>query len=300
VPIWSADSAVLGLTFTSPVQPPEVYAWADGAAAERRTTSNPAASTAGLIQPRSYRVPTPDGEQIPTYVIASSYADGSAVMIIHGGPEAAVVPSWNPVAAALALAGYTVVLPNVRGSSGYGRRWLSLDDVEKRLDSVADLVALHDWLPTIDVDQSRVALYGGSYGGYMVLAGLTFHPKLWAAGVDIVGMSSLVTFLENTSAYRRAYREREYGWLDTDREILEQASPLPRIGQVQAPLFVIHGANDPRVPLSEAEQVVAAVRANGHECELVVYPDEGHGLAKRANQLDAYPKALAFLQRHLS
>ncbi len=300
VPVWAPDSSLLGMTFNSPVLPPEVYTWRDGEAAERRSTSNPAAATEGLVQPGSARVPTPDGEQIPVLTLTPPEPDGSAVLIIHGGPEAASVRNWNPVAAALTLAGHTVVLPNVRGSTGYGRRWLSLDDVEKRLDSVADLVAVRDWLPAVGVDPGRVALYGGSYGGYMALAGLAFHPGLWAAGVDIVGISSLVTFLQNTSAYRRAYREREYGRLDEDRAVLEAASPLPIIDRVRAPLLVIHGANDPRVPLSEAEQVVAAVRANGVECQLLVYPDEGHGLAKRANQLDAYPQVLDFLARQLS
>jgi dipeptidyl aminopeptidase/acylaminoacyl peptidase len=176
---------------------------------------------------------------------------------------------------------------------------MSMDDVDKRLDSVADLAAIHAWLPIIGGDQSRAALYGGSYGGYMVLCGLAFQPTLWAAGVDIVGMSSLVTFLENTSSYRRAYREREYGRLDRDRALLETASPLNQIRNVRVPLFVIHGANDPRVPLSEAAQVVEAVRAQGLECPLLVYSDEGHGLAKRANRLDAYPKVFAFLSRHL-
>ncbi|MDT7582198.1 MAG: hypothetical protein QOK35_3463, partial [Pseudonocardiales bacterium] len=199
-PVWALDSSMLGLTFCSPVQPPEVYSWRDGSTAERRTTSNPAAATDGLVEPRPARVPTPDGEQIPVLVLAPPEPDGSAVLMIHGGPEGASVRSWNPMAAALTLAGHTVVLPNVRGSTGYGRRWLSMDDVEKRLDSVADLVAVRDWLPTLGVDTGRVALYGGSYGGYMVLAGLTFHPELWAAGVDIVGISSLVSFLQNTSA----------------------------------------------------------------------------------------------------
>jgi len=134
----------------------------------------------------------------------------------------------EPMNAAMALAGHTVVVPNVRGSDGYGRRWLSLDDVELRLDSVADLAAVHAWCRD---RRGPVAggLYGGSYGGYMVLAGLAFQPELWAAGVEIVGISSLVTFLENTSAYRRVYREREYGTLADDREFLEKASPLSRI-----------------------------------------------------------------------
>ena len=294
-PRWSPDSSELGLTFSSPIQPPDVYGWTDGAI-ERRTISNPQLATVGLVEPRSHRVPTPDGENVPVYV----YPGGrSVVLAIHGGPEAACVREWSPVHAALSLAGHTVVAPNVRGSAGYGRRWLSLDDVELRLDSVADLAAIHAWLPSIGVDPTRSALYGGSYGGYMVLAGLAFQPDLWAAGVEIVGISSLVTFLENTSAYRRAYREREYGTLADDREFLEKASPLGRIGEIRAPLFVIHGSNDPRVPLSEAEQIAEALRSRGVECELLVYADEGHGLAKRANRLDAYPRALAFLARHL-
>jgi dipeptidyl aminopeptidase/acylaminoacyl peptidase len=292
---------VLGATFSSPVQPPEAFSWQPGEAAlTRRSTSNPPDATAGLIRFDSRLVPAPDGEQIPIYLMQPAAPNGSVVFVIHGGPEASQLPTWSPIAAALALGGHTVVLPNVRGSAGYGRRWVSLDDVGKRLDSVADLVAIRDWLPGIGLGQDRIALYGGSYGGYMVLAGLAFYPGLWAAGVDIVGVSSLVTFLQNTSAYRRAYREREYGRLVEDREVLEAASPFNFIDRINAPLFVIHGANDPRVPLSEAEQVVSAVRASGQECEFLIYDDEGHGLAKRVNQLDAYPKALAFLDRVLT
>ena len=129
---------------------------------------------------------------------------------------------------------------------------------------------------------------------------MAFQPGLWAAGVDVVGIASLVTFLENTSAYRRAYREREYGTLADDREFLDAASPLTRIGDIVAPLFIIHGANDPRVPLSKAEQIHAAMLSRGLECVLLVYADEGHGLAKRENRLDAFPRACAFLARHLA
>jgi len=304
--LWSPGGTVLGLTHSCPTQPPEAYSWTAGEPGLiRRTTSNPAAATSGLKPWQSYRVPAPDGEQIPVYVMPPALEGGqapagSAVFMIHGGPEAAQLPTWSPVAAALSRAGHTVVLPNVRGSSGYGRRWMSLDDVAKRLDSVADLIAIRAWLPEIGVDPNRVALYGGSYGGYMVLAGLAYYPGQWAAGVDIVGVSSLVTFLQNTSAYRRVYREREYGRLVEDRDVLEAASPLNIIDRITVPLFVIHGRNDPRVPLSEAEQVVTAVRASGAECPFLVYDDEGHGLAKRVNQLDAYPQALAFLDRVLA
>ena len=200
----------------------------------------------------------------------------------------------------LAGAGHTVLVPNVRGSLGYGKRWYSADDTRRRLDVLDDLAALHDWLAANGLDPSRAALWGGSYGGYLVLAGLAFQPERWAAGVSIVGISSLVTFLENTAAYRRAAREREYGSLETDRDFLVAASPLSRVDSIVAPLLLIHGANDPRVPLSEARQVADALRERGRQCALLAYPDEGHGLAKRANRLDAYPKALDFVTERLA
>jgi dipeptidyl aminopeptidase/acylaminoacyl peptidase len=193
-----------------------------------------------------------------------------------------------------------VVVPNVRGSTGYGKRYAGLDDTTRRLDSVRDLAAIHGWLSAAGLDAGRAALWGGSYGGYMVLAGLAFQPARWAAGVDIVGISDLVTFLENTSEYRRAHREREYGSLEADREFLASASPLRHAGDIQAPLFMIHGRNDPRVPVGEAEQLAARLQEGGVPCDLVIYDDEGHGLARLANRLDAYPRALAFLDRILN
>jgi dipeptidyl aminopeptidase/acylaminoacyl peptidase len=236
--------------------------------------------------------PGADAARTPAY--------GSAVVVVHGGPEAQFMRNYQPVVLALVLAGHTVIAPNVRGSTGYGKRWYSLDDVRLRLDSVADLAAIHDHLGDFGLDPARAALYGGSYGGYMVLAGLAFQPGRWAAGVDIVGISSLETFLRNTSAYRRAIREREYGSLEHDLDFLREASPLTRIDDIDAPLLVIHGANDPRVPLTEAEQVHAALVANGVTCELLVFDDEGHGLAKRGNRLVAYPRVVDFLGRHLA
>ena len=252
-----------------------------------------------LVTPTAHRVPTPDDERVPCFAYSPPEPTGSSVLIIHGGPEGQSVRTFSPIAQALAAQGHTVLVPNVRGSTGYGKRWYSADDARERLVSVRDLAAVHDWLGTLGLDPARAALWGGSYGGYMVLAGLAFQPQRWAAGVDIVGISSLLTFLENTSPYRRAHREREYGSLAADADFLREASPLTHVDEISAPLFVIHGANDPRVPLSEAEQVAAAVRDKGVECDLLVYDDEGHGLAKRGNRLDAYPRAMEFLRRHL-
>ncbi|HEY3259197.1 MAG TPA: S9 family peptidase [Pseudonocardiaceae bacterium] len=305
-PSWSPSSRYLAISYTSPQVPGDVLLLdvADGGDPVAVTSSAEQLADELLSTPTVHRVPTPDGEQVPCLVYpptreGGSAVGGSAVLVIHGGPESQSRPAFNPVVQAMTANGHTVLVPNVRGSTGYGVRWYSADDGRHRLDAVADLAALHAWLPSLGLDPSRAALWGGSYGGYMVLAGLAFQPQLWAAGVDIVGISSLITFLQNTSPYRRAAREREYGSLQADAQFLRDASPLSRVNAIRAPLFVIHGANDPRVPLSEAEQLAAAVSDNGVDCELLVYPDEGHGLAKRANRLDAYPKALSFLLRHL-
>ncbi|NUR07521.1 MAG: S9 family peptidase [Nocardioidaceae bacterium] len=305
---WAADGSRFLVSLNTPTDPGSLHR-VDAATGTSTVVVDgrdavPPALRDRLTTPTVHRVPTPDGERVPCFLYAAAPDGdpglaGASVVHVHGGPEAAANRIFSPVLQALSLLGFAVLVPNVRGSTGYGKRWYSLDDVEKRLDSVADLAALHDWLPSQDLDAGRSALWGGSYGGYMVLAGVSMQPDRWAAGVDIVGMSSLVTFLENTSGYRRAFREREYGSLEHHRDLLEKASPISYLHQMVAPLFVIHGANDPRVPLSEAEQITAALEAKGVECELRVYHDEGHGLAKRVNRLDAYPAAMGFLARVL-
>jgi dienelactone hydrolase len=305
-PCWAPDSRTIALSLSSTQMPGDVLiADARDGAVTALTHSAGAYGGDAPILPEYHLVPTPDGERIPLRVYRPAAGNGdsvlanSAVVIVHGGPEAQARQLFSVYEQGLVAAGHTVLVPNVRGSAGYGKRWYQADDVRKRLDSVNDLAALHAYLPELGVDQNRAALWGGSYGGYMVLAGLAFQPALWAAGVDIVGIASLVTFLENTSAYRRAYREREYGTLAHDREFLRDASPLTHIDQMTAPLFIIHGANDPRVPLSEAEQIHAAMTSRGRECELLVFGDEGHGLHQRGNRVDAMPKAFAFLAKHL-
>jgi dipeptidyl aminopeptidase/acylaminoacyl peptidase len=322
-PVWGPDSAALAMTVSGADVPSDVLlavrqrgepAARPPVDRRRGFSGGPALLTHSAARldgepttsPEHHRVPARDGEQIPCLVyrppahLPGRDLSGSAVVHVHGGPESQARDDFQIEVQALAAAGHTVLVPNVRGSTGYGKRWYSADDGRRRLDSVADLAALHAYLPELGLDQARAALMGGSYGGYMVLAGLAFQPGLWAAGVDIVGIASLVTFLEHTSAYRRAYREREYGTLADDREFLYAASPLTRIDDITAPLFIIHGANDPRVPLSEAEQIHAGLLSRGLECELVVYADEGHGLAKRANRTDALQRASAFLARHLA
>src|SRR5262249_38351237 len=155
---------------------------------------------------------------------------------------------------------YAVLAPNVRGSTGYGARYMNMDNGRKRLDAVKDLVYAAYWLRgERKADPRRLAVYGWSYGGVMVLAALTRYPELGAAGIDVVGIANFETFLENTGAYRRAHREAEYGSLKDDRDFLREISPIHAVDRIRCPLMVVHGANDPRVPLGEAEQIVAAL-----------------------------------------
>ena len=301
-PIGSRDGSRLYCTLTTPRLGGDVYSHDRERGETRRLTHSPTEVTPdALSAPELGEVESFDGEPIPLFVFRPRCPESrpAVVVYVHGGPEAQALRLFDPEIQALVTAGYAVVVPNVRGSTGYGKRYASLDDTTRRLDSVRDLQSVHGALDSLGFDPTRAVLWGGSYGGYMTLAGLAFAPELWAAGVDIVGISNLVTFLENTSEYRRAHRELEYGSLASDRDFLIEASPLTHVDAIRAPLFVIHGRNDPRVPLGETEQLVASLERRGVRHELCVYDDEGHGLARLANQLDAYPRAIEFLDEVL-
>jgi len=244
-----------------------------------------------------------DGLSVPGFfTLPDDAPDGETPVVvdIHGGPESQRRPSFNPVKQYLVGRGYAVFEPNVRGSTGYGREYLRLDDVRNRMDSVADVRAGVEWLrDTSAVDPDRIAAMGGSYGGFMVLAALTEYPDLWAAGVDVVGIANFVTFLENTGEWRRENREAEYGSLEEDREFLESISPINNIENIQAPLFVLHGENDPRVPVGEAEQIVERARDQGVPVRKLIFEDEGHGFSKLDNRIEAYSAIAEFLDEHV-
>jgi len=307
-PLVSEDGSSVAFTFSSPRLPSEVWRFErEASTLERLTFSSTLApeDAATLSMPTDHVVTGFDGEEVPLYLYRPpdhepSSGPRSAVVMVHGGPEAQANLIFSPRTQALVGRGFAVVVPNVRGSTGYGKRYAALDDTVKRLDSVADLAAIHSWLGTEGLDPDRAVLFGGSYGGYMVLAGCAFQPDLWAAGVALVAISNLVTFLENTSSYRRAHREREYGSLTNDREFLELASPMRSVDKMRAPVILVHGENDPRVPVSEARQLAAALQERGVRCELVVYPDEGHGIGKLDNLIDAYVRVFAFLEEALT
>ena len=299
----SDDGRRLAYGFGSPTKPWSVWL-ADTETGETRRLTPPSETVdeASLVEPTASRYASFDGESIPVFLFEPPGVERPPVVVdIHGGPEAQRRLMWLPLVQYLVARGFAVAQPNVRGSTGYGKRFEHLDDGRLRLDSVRDLAALQDRLAADGrVDTGRAVLYGGSYGGYMTLAGLAFQPERWAAGIAVVPVSSFVTFLENTSAYRRAYREREYGSLEHDRDFLAEVSPITHVDRIRAPLFLIHGANDPRVPLGEAEQIHAALRERGIRSELLVYDDERHGLNKLKTRLDAYPRAVAFLEEVLA
>jgi len=195
-----------------------------------------------------------------------------------------------------------MLVPNVRGSSGYGRTYLTLDNAEKREDSVRDIGALLDWIARQpELDASRIGVIGGSYGGYMALASLVHFGERIRAGVAIVGISHFGTFLKNTEDYRRDLRRAEYG---DERDpaiaaLFERISPLNGAGRITSRLFVAQGRNDPRVPWTEAEQIVKAVRANGQPVWYLLFNDEGHGFRKKANSDYFGAATMLFWQQHL-
>ncbi len=225
------------------------------------------------------------------------------VVSIHGGPESQARPVFSSTYQMwLQTLGVAVVVPNVRGSNGYGKTYLGLDNGFKREDSVRDIGALLDWLASQpDLDADRVAVFGGSYGGYMVLASAVHYSDRLKAAVDIVGISSFVTFLENTQDYRRDLRRPEYGdeRIPEMRAHLEKISPVNNVKKIRVPMFVVQGENDPRVPVTEAIQMVAALRAQGNTVWYMNALNEGHGYRKKENR-DIYQQAtVLFLQEYL-
>jgi dipeptidyl aminopeptidase/acylaminoacyl peptidase len=277
--------------------------------------------SASFVEPQLIKYKTFDGREIPAWfykpnvgtqvVNSTTYKLGEpivrrtavnlpVIVSVHGGPEGQERAGFNPLYQYYLSRGYAVLATNVRGSTGYGKTFTHLDDVEKREDSVKDLAYAAEWLKTQGgADAKRIAVMGGSYGGYMTLAAITLYPNLWAAAVDTVGIANWESFLKNTSGYRRRQREVEYGRLDRDLDFLRRISPLAKIDKIRAPLFVIHGKNDPRVPYTEAEQIVAALRKRGGRVEYKLFDDEGHGVSKLKNRLELYPLVADFLDRNM-
>lgn len=266
---------------------------------EVRSTSVPLAEDLSL---RVHRAPAQDGEVIPIhhYWSPSAIPEGEwksapTVVLLHGGPQENERSSFSPLRLVMAAHGYHIIAPDVRGSTGYGRRWYGLDDGRLRVDAIEDVRSVHSYLRGELGLVGPAFLIGASYGGYLVLCGLTMQSSCWAGGVDVMGMASMTTYLERTAEFRRAIVEAEYGSLSRDRAFLEQISPINHVSNMTAPVLMIHGALDFRIPLSESEDFHDAAQSQGIDAALEVFDDESHGITSVENWVRLFELVLGRL-----
>ena len=305
---FSPDGARIGLSLSTSRSSGDVWSYEMKSAALTRWTES---ETGGLdprtfVEPALFRYPSFDGRQIPAFIYRPTSPETGkrpVVIQIHGGPEGQEQPSFSPRRQSwVNQLGAAVIIPNVRGSTGYGKTYEGLDNAARREDSVKDIGALLDWIATQpDLDASRVAVVGQSYGGYMVLAVAGHYSDRLAGVINLYGISNWITFLQNTEGYRRDARRAEYGD-ERDpvmRAVLEKISPLAMTARMTKPMMVFQGANDPRVPRSESEQLVAKLRAQGADVWYLLAADEGHGIAKKANQEAVRATEVMFLKKVL-
>mgnify|MGYP005751287283 CR=1 FL=1 len=305
--VFSRSGSHVGFTFNAATSPADAWSFDVATLNLTRWTE---AETGGLnpdtfIEPVLFDYPNADGMDIPAFIYKPKGEGPHPVIIsIHGGPEGQSRPGFSSSYQYWANElGIAVVVPNVRGSSGYGKTYVSLDNGLNRKKSVEDIGALLDWIETQpDLNSDKVIVYGGSYGGYMVLASMIDYADRLAGGIDIVGISDFKTFLENTEGYRADLRRAEYG---DERDPLiaaffDEISPLKNASKITKPLFVIQGYNDPRVPYTEAEQILEAVKANGVKAWFMMAMDEGHGFRKKSNREAQREAETLFLQEVLA
>lgn len=306
--LWHHNSRDLALNINSPQSPGDVWVLDVRTNRLQRWTESavPGLDASRFQQPLAFSFSSFDGRSIPGFITRPprSFPRPRPVLIeIHGGPEAQARPGFlgrgNYLVDEMGIA---LIEPNVRGSTGYGKSFVALDDGRHREDAVKDIGALLDWIATQpDLDATRVAVVGGSYGGYMSLAVATHYADRIAGAVDMVGIANFVTFLERTESYRRDLRRVEYGD-ERDpamREFLTRVSPITSADRISTPLMVAHGRNDPRVPYTEAEQIVTTVSGKGVPVWYLLADDEGHGFARKANADFYFAALVRFLAKTL-
>ncbi|TPW21796.1 MAG: hypothetical protein FD126_320 [Elusimicrobia bacterium] len=281
-----------------------VLDWTSGKTTRWHVGSAPEVDLSGFVPAVLESYPARDGTPIPAFVREPKSCAKPCPVIVsfHGGPEGQSQPGFSPGDQLYLDEGFILVEPNVRGSDGYGKAWIHADDGAKRLDVVTDIEDAAVWARKRFASGGaapKVGVMGGSYGGYSTLMAMTYFAGAYDAGAEVVGMSSLVTFLKNTAPYRRVLRESEYGSLERDMDALVKLSPTTYIERLKAPLLLVQGASDPRVPVGEAVQFYEALKARGVDSELLVFADEGHGAQKRENQVLQSGAVLRFFKKHL-
>ncbi len=301
---FSKDGKKIAFTFNSAKNNNDIWIYDIQAKSLTQLTksSRLGIPNSSFVEPELIKYKTFDGKEISAWFYKPMKTSGKMPVIIsiHGGPEGQERPGFSPLYQYYLSRGYAVLATNVRGSTCYGKTFTHLDDVQKREDSVKDLAYAVEWLKSQGgAAPKRIAVMGGSYGGYMTMAAITLYPDLFAAAVNTVGIVNWETFLKNTSGYRRRQREVEYGRLDRDLDFLRSISPLAKVDKIKTPLFVIHGKNDPRVPYTEAEQVVKALKDRNAIVEYKLFDDEGHGISKLKNRLELFPLVADFLDKYM-
>jgi len=293
------------LSFSSATRAPDVWKWnTNTGEVEQLTFSTYAGIDRTMFQePQLIRYKSFDGLEVPAFLyLPPGYEKGNPVPFVveaHGGPEGQYQPAFIRNVQYLMLSGFGVIAPNLRGSTGYGIDYLNLDNYKKRKDSLKDYKAAVEWLIANGyTEQGMIGIRGGSYGGYVTMGMITEYPDLFSAAVNVVGIVNFKSFLERTADYRRHLREAEYGPL-SDPEFLEEISPIHKADRIRTPLLVVHGENDPRVPVFEARQILDAVSESGVVVDSLIFPDEGHGTAKRENTIAEYRKQVEFFNRFL-
>jgi dipeptidyl aminopeptidase/acylaminoacyl peptidase len=301
---FSPDNSKLAYVFNGPTQPSDIWEVDLESNLTSRLTfvSESKVVQPHLIQPELIKFTSFDGLEVPAFYYKPKNAGGNlpVVVFVHGGPESQIRAVYNPFLQYFLNHGYAVCTPNVRGSTGYGKTYSHLDDVRKRMDSIKDLTSLVDWLKDEgNADPGKIAIMGRSYGGFAVLAAITHYPDIWSAAIDIVGISSFRTFLEKTSPWRRKVREAEYGSIENDGDFFDEIDPIHHVDKIKCPLIVLHGANDPRVPIEETEQIVDELKARNHPVSYIRFEDEGHFFVKLENNITAYTGVAKFLDQYI-
>lgn len=300
---FSRDGRFIAMTLEGPTHPRAIWLFDREAESWQRITVQSAEFRAPTIVPTLERLRAADGLELTGWLYRASGATGpgAAVIHLHGGPEAQERPAYNPLFQTLASGHISVFAPNVRGSSGFGYSFVNADNLEKRFSAIADVAACAEYLFERGIAaRGRLACAGRSYGGYLTLAALVFHPELFAAGVDVCGMADFLTFYANTEPWIAVAAYSKYGHPERDAELLRALSPIHRFDALRAPLLVVHGETDSNVPVEEAEQVVAGARARNVPVEYLLFREEGHELERLENKEAFVARTCEWLAERLS
>lgn len=301
---FSADGRYLALTGQGADRTTDVYLIDVRSGDIRRVTESrhDGVDLAELVRPELVSYAAHDGLELSGWLYKPKGASGPIPLVFnyHGGPEGQARPTMSPDAQALVANGIAVFAPNVRGSSGFGKAFMAMDDGAKRVDGVLDIKSTTDALVEMGIaDPKRLGIMGGSYGGYMVMAGVTEFPDMFAAGANLFGVVNFETFFRESEPWMAAISTTEYGDPVTQADMLKSLSPIHKLDRITTPLFVLHGANDTNVPVVEAEQIVSAMKARGVPVRYTLFPDEGHGWRKTANRVRSTTDIVSFFVEHL-